>query len=43
VSYEVLRADIDWLSGVRWDYCILDEGHVIRSTKSKLAQVGSEG
>lgn len=41
ISYESLRSDIDWAAGVMWDYVILDEGHVIRSTKSKLAQVGA--
>jgi TATA-binding protein-associated factor len=40
ISYESLRSDADWAAGVTWDYVILDEGHVIRSTKSKLAQVG---
>lgn len=39
ISYESLRSDVDWAAGVVWDYVILDEGHVIRSTKSKLAQV----
>lgn len=38
ISYESLRSDIDWAARVMWDYVILDEGHVIRSTKSKLAQ-----
>lgn len=40
ISYEALRSDADWASSISWDYVILDEGHVIRSTKSKLAQVG---
>jgi TATA-binding protein-associated factor len=39
ISYESLRSDADWAAGVTWDYVILDEGHMIRSTKSKLAQV----
>jgi hypothetical protein len=39
ISYESLRSDVDWAAGIVWDYVILDEGHVIRSTKSKLAQV----
>jgi TATA-binding protein-associated factor len=38
ISYESLRSDADWASGICWDYVVLDEGHVIRSTKSKLAQ-----
>lgn len=39
IGYETLRSDAEWAAGVEWDYVILDEGHVIRSTKSKLAQV----
>jgi TATA-binding protein-associated factor len=38
ISYESLRSDADWACGISWDYVVLDEGHVIRSTKSKLAQ-----
>lgn len=40
ISYESLRSDVDWAAKMVWDYVILDEGHVIRSTKSKLSQVG---
>ena len=43
ISYESLRSDIDWAGAVMWDYVILDEGHVIRSTKCKLAQVHWRG
>jgi len=39
MSYESLRSEGDWAAGVAWDYVILDEGHVIRSSKSRLAQV----
>ena len=39
MSYEVLRADVDWVSERPWAYCVLDEGHIIRNPKSKLAQV----
>lgn len=38
MSYEALRADVEWVASVSWDYCVLDEGHVIRSPKTKLAQ-----
>lgn len=37
-SYEVLRNDIEVFSGVKWTYCILDEGHIIRNAKTKMAQ-----
>jgi TATA-binding protein-associated factor len=38
MSYETLRSECDWASGVQWDYVILDEGHVIRTSSSRLAQ-----
>eukprot|EP00897_Mesotaenium_endlicherianum_P006570 jgi/Mesen1/5941/ME000301S05068 len=37
-SYEVLRAEVELFAGVVWNYCVLDEGHVIKNGKSKLAQ-----
>ncbi|KAK9916950.1 hypothetical protein WJX75_009151 [Coccomyxa subellipsoidea] len=38
MSYETLRADADWTSAHPWAYCVLDEGHIIRNPKSKMAQ-----
>ena len=38
MSYETLRADVDWAAARPWAYCVLDEGHIIRNPKSKLAQ-----
>lgn len=35
-SYDVLRKDIDYLATQVWNYCILDEGHIIKSAKSKI-------
>ncbi|TPX54865.1 hypothetical protein SeMB42_g00138 [Synchytrium endobioticum] len=35
-SYEVIRNDIDDLSSISWNYCVLDEGHVIRNARTKL-------
>jgi TATA-binding protein-associated factor len=35
-SYDVLRKDIDALAQQVWNYCILDEGHIIKSAKSKI-------
>ena len=35
-SYDVLRKDIDVLVQQVWNYCILDEGHIIKSAKSKI-------
>lgn len=37
ISYESLRAGIDWVSSIKWSYCVLDEGHAIRNPSSKLA------
>ena len=37
-SYDTLRNDVDFLGGLAWNYCILDEGHVIRNGKSKTTQ-----
>lgn len=35
VSYEILRNDIQELGAFFWNYCVLDEGHVIRNAKTK--------
>ena len=33
-SYSVLRSDIDILEKTIWDYCILDEGHLLKNPKT---------
>eukprot|EP00192_Tetraselmis_astigmatica_P001352 CAMPEP_0117692082 /NCGR_PEP_ID=MMETSP0804-20121206/26113_1 /TAXON_ID=1074897 /ORGANISM="Tetraselmis astigmatica, Strain CCMP880" /LENGTH=1797 /DNA_ID=CAMNT_0005505457 /DNA_START=126 /DNA_END=5519 /DNA_ORIENTATION=+ len=38
MSYETCRADISWLGPQRWLYAILDEGHIIKNAKTKVAQ-----
>ena len=35
-SYDVIRKDIDYLGQFLWNYCILDEGHIIKNAKSKI-------
>jgi len=35
-SYETIRSDIDFLQRTNFLYCILDEGHMIKNSKSKL-------
>ncbi|KAH7295287.1 hypothetical protein KP509_27G041200 [Ceratopteris richardii] len=35
-SYDILRKDIEFLSKIVWNFCILDEGHIIRNSKSKI-------
>ncbi|KAJ3393095.1 btaf1 RNA polymerase II, B-TFIID transcription factor-associated, 170kDa [Entophlyctis sp. JEL0112] len=37
-SYEILRNDIDNLTSINYNYCILDEGHVIKNAKTKLTK-----
>jgi TATA-binding protein-associated factor len=37
-SYEVVRNDINNLESLKWLYCILDEGHVIKNAKTKLTK-----
>lgn len=37
-SYELLRNDINELASVNWTYCILDEGHIIKNPKTRMAQ-----
>lgn len=34
-SYDIVRKDIDFFSAIKWNYCILDEGHVIKNGKTK--------
>ncbi|XP_073944853.1 histone acetyltransferase 1 [Choristoneura fumiferana] len=34
-SYDIVRKDIGFFSGIKWNYCILDEGHVIKNGKTK--------
>ena len=33
-SYSVLRNDIHLLEGILWDWCILDEGHLLKNPKT---------
>uniref|UniRef100_A0A0D3BY47 Helicase C-terminal domain-containing protein n=1 Tax=Brassica oleracea var. oleracea TaxID=109376 RepID=A0A0D3BY47_BRAOL len=35
-SYDVVRKDTDYLTQFSWNYCILDEGHIIKNAKSKI-------
>lgn len=37
-SYDVVRNDIALLSTFNWNYCILDEGHIIKSAKTKTTK-----
>eukprot|EP00039_Didymoeca_costata_P015606 m.268636 g.268636 ORF g.268636 m.268636 type:complete len:1773 (+) comp16256_c0_seq17:253-5571(+) len=35
LSYNSLNSEIDYFSTLKFNYCILDEGHVIKNSKSK--------
>lgn len=35
-SYDVCRNDNDVLSPINWNYCVLDEGHLIKNPKAKI-------
>lgn len=37
-SYEVCRNDIAMMSPLNWNYCVLDEGHLIKNPKAKTSQ-----
>ena len=36
-SYEIVRSDVDFLGSFKWNYLFLDEGHIIKNTKTKTA------
>ena len=38
ISYDIVRHDIQYLANQKWNYCILDEGHLIKSSKTKLSK-----
>ncbi|CAA0831909.1 TATA-binding protein-associated factor BTAF1 [Striga hermonthica] len=35
-SYDIVRKDVDFLGEFMWNYLILDEGHIIKNSKSKV-------
>lgn len=37
-SYDIVRNDIDFFSSISWNYCILDEGHIIKNGKTKISR-----
>lgn len=37
-SYDICRNDNDVLKAHAWNYCVLDEGHLIKNAKSKTSQ-----
>jgi TATA-binding protein-associated factor len=41
-SYEVCRNEIDMLGAMDFNYCVLDEGHLIKNPKTKTTQAVKE-
>jgi TATA-binding protein-associated factor len=37
-SYDICRNDIEQIAKLNWNYCVLDEGHIIKNSKAKLTQ-----
>ncbi|RDW93333.1 DNA-binding ATPase [Aspergillus mulundensis] len=37
-SYDICRNDNDILRPISWNYCVLDEGHLIKNPKAKVTQ-----
>ena len=37
-SYDIVRNDLDFFAGIKWNYCVLDEGHIIKNGKTKVAK-----
>ncbi|KXJ74274.1 hypothetical protein RP20_CCG014039 [Aedes albopictus] len=37
-SYEIVRKDIEFFSSVQWNYCVLDEGHIIKNGRTKSSK-----
>ena len=35
-SYDIARNDIEILAPINWNYCVLDEGHLIKNPKAKV-------
>ncbi|KAF9189260.1 TATA-binding protein-associated factor mot1 [Haplosporangium sp. Z 11] len=38
MSYDVVRNDIDDLEKIQWNYCVLDEGHIIKNGRTKITK-----
>ncbi|CAO3616747.1 unnamed protein product [Cunninghamella echinulata] len=38
MSYDIIRNDIEELGHMHWNYCILDEGHIIKNGKTKITK-----
>lgn len=41
-SYDAVRKDIEYFEQVQWNYCVLDEGHIIKNGKTKSAKAAKK-
>ena len=41
-SYSVLRGDLERLKTTNWEYCVLDEGHLLKNPKTATARAARE-
>ena len=37
-SYDIVRKDIEFFNSITWNYCILDEGHIVKNGKTKASK-----
>jgi TATA-binding protein-associated factor len=37
-SYDIVRKDIEFFGSVHWNYCVLDEGHIIKNGRTKSSK-----
>lgn len=37
-SYDIVRKDIEFFAKIHWNYCVLDEGHIIKNGKTKCSK-----
>ncbi|XP_074093959.1 histone acetyltransferase 1 [Cotesia typhae] len=37
-SYDIVRKDLEFFEAIQWNYCVLDEGHIIKNGKTKNAK-----
>lgn len=37
-SYDIVRKDLEFFQTIHWNYCVLDEGHIIKNGKTKCSK-----
>lgn len=37
-SYDIVRKDVEFFQTIHWNYCVLDEGHIIKNGKTKCSK-----